>query len=93
MKKNFSHRPGTHKIPRCLILTAVATAGMTLGIAPAFATLSCTGSGKSPGNKTHTIAGAADFTLSGNHLTLVLKNTTSGGTLDQGDALTGVIFN
>lgn len=41
----------------------------------------------------NSVSAALDFTISGNVLTLVLANTTAGGTLLRGDILTGVAFN
>ena len=94
-KTKLTHRPGSHKISKLLCIAGVAATGMTLGIAPALATVSCSGSGISPEFPFSAVSGAADFTLdtssSPKTLTLVLKNTASS-TLNPASTLTGVIF-
>src|SRR5262245_30857341 len=54
-------------------------------------TVTFTGSGNDLENN-HAVSGTASFSISGDVLTIVLTNTTAGGTLAQGDALTGVAF-
>ena len=93
----LTHRPGSHKISKLLCIAGVAAAGMTLGIAPASATITCTGSGNSPETPFSAVAGKAEFTLntavSPKTLTLVLTNSLSTPTLNPASTLTGVIFN
>jgi len=49
------------------------------------------GSGLNP-ETGNVVSGQAEFSVSGNFLTVTLTNTTAGGTLAQGDSLTGVVF-
>ena len=51
-----------------------------------------TGSGTNPETGGTAVSASATFTITGNILTIVLQNT-SGPTLRQGDALTGIEFN
>lgn len=71
---------------------ALALAALMIGLFPASAPAAIfLGSGLSPENS-NSVSAKADFSIVGDVLTLVLTNTTAGGTKAQGDALTGVVF-
>jgi hypothetical protein len=67
-------------------------AAVVAGLFPAIASAAVfSGAGLSPEHSS-AVSAKAEFSITGNILTLVLTNTTAGGTGSQGDALTGVVF-
>ena len=76
------------------ILSVSLVAALTATFLPAITFAGPIFSGKGTNNETgDKVSGSAEFSVSGDILTIVLKNTTAGGSLSQGDALTGVVFN
>jgi hypothetical protein len=80
---------------RKLIVMVAVVAGLGVIVHPdqSWATSFWTGSGANAETGGHLVSAAADFTVtSPTTFTVLLKNTTSGGTLAQGDYLMGVVF-
>jgi hypothetical protein len=77
------------------VLTASVVMAAVIGAAQvALASISFTGSGTNPGDSGSTkLFGEADFSISGNTLTVILANTGTAATTDQGATLTGLMFN
>lgn len=75
--------------PQCLAMIAMLS---LFGATPSRADFVFSGIGSNPetGNSD---SASATFRITGDTLTLILTNTTAGGTLRRGDALTGVAFN
>jgi hypothetical protein len=73
------------------MITAAAFAGACL-VASVCPAAVFTGSGNILDKNGRLVSAQADFSISGNTLTIVLQNTTSGGTLLRGDLLTGIAF-
>lgn len=77
---------------KSLCLGVIAASGLALTAAPAAAALQFTGSGFNAETGHAGQSAEADMSLVGSTLTLTLTNTT-GVTMAQGDALTGILFN
>ena len=72
----------------CLV---VAWSALAIPACPAWAVSSWSGSGTN-GETAHLVSASATFDVTGSTLTIVLSNTTAGGTLKRGDVLTGLAF-
>ena len=75
---------------RSLVAAGIVALGMTVASAPCKAG-SFVGSGTNPGTA-DSVSASALFAISGDTLTITLKNTTPGGTLLRGDILTGLVW-
>jgi hypothetical protein len=78
------------RFSRTLAVAGIMVLGMTVGAAPCKAGFfTSSGINAETGD---TVAGSAVFKISGDTLTITLKNTTLGGTLLRGDILTGLVW-